>query len=95
MHAIWTLPAGDIDFSSRWGRIKAGFSRRCGLPHASKPSRDSGLWQPRFWEHQIRNASDYHAHMDYAHYNPVKHGNVAQVKDWPWSSFHQAVREGL
>ena len=95
MHAIWTLPAGDKDFSTRWGLIKAGFSRKSNLPHASAPRRDGGLWQPRFWEHKIRDTRDYHAHMDYAHYNPVKHGLVTRVKDWPHSSFHRAVREGI
>ena len=95
MHAIWTLPAGDRDFSTRWGLIKAGFSRNSNLPHLSAPRRDGGLWQPRFWEHRIRDVRDYRAHMDYAHYNPVKHGLVARVKDWPYSSFHHAVREGI
>jgi putative transposase len=95
MHAIWTLPAGDRDFSSRWGLIKAGFSRNSNLPHTSAKRRDSGLWQPRFWEHRIRDTADYDAHMDYVHYNPVKHGHVARVKDWPYSSFHRAVRENL
>lgn len=83
IHAIWTLPAGDRDFSTRWGLIKAGFSRNSNLPHLSAPRRDGGLWQPRFWEHRIRDVRDYRAHMDYAHYNPVKHGLVARVKDWP------------
>ncbi len=95
MHAIWTLPAGDQDFSTRWGLIKAGFSRNSGLPHASATRRESGLWQPRFWEHKIRDTQDYNAHMDYVHYNPVKHGHAAEVKDWPYSSFHRAVREDL
>lgn len=95
MHAIWTLPPGDRDFSSRWGLIKAGYSRNSGLPHTSATRRDSGLWQPRFWEHRIRDARDYATHMDYAHYNPVRHGYVTRVKDWPYSSFHRAVREGL
>lgn len=94
-HAIWTLPPGDRDFSSRWGLIKAGFSRNSGLPHTSAKRRDSGLWQPRFWEHGIRDAADYDSHMDYVHYNPVKHGYVTRVKDWPYSSFHRAVRENL
>ena len=95
MHAIWTLPPGDHDFSTRWGLIKAGFSRNSGLAHASTLRRDSGLWQPRFWEHRIRDTPDFNAHMDYVHYNPVKHGHVARVNDWPYSSFHRAVGEGL
>jgi putative transposase len=94
MHAIWTLPADDMDFSTRWGLIKASFSRNSNLPHASAPRHDSGLWQPRFWEHRIRDIKDYHAHMDYTHYNPVRHGLVTRVNDWPHSSFHRAVRAG-
>lgn len=95
IHAIWTLPDTDADFSTRWGRIKAGFTRRCELPHRSAPGDYAGLWQPRFWEHRIRDETDFAAHMDYLHYNPVKHGHVARVADWPWSSFHRHMRRGL
>ena len=95
MHAIWTLPPDDFDFSRRWGRIKAGFARHCGLDHASARRRDSGLWQPRFWEHLVRDEADFAVHMDYLHYNPVKHGLVTRVIDWPYSSFHRAVRHGV
>jgi len=95
MHALWTLPKDDMDFSSRWGRIKAGFTRRCGLAHTSGRRRDAGLWQPRSWEHLIRDEADFAAHMDYLRYNPVKHGHVARVIDWPHSSFHRCVRQGI
>jgi putative transposase len=95
MHAIWTLPGKDLDYSKRWGRIKADFSRHCGLPHTSVARRDAGLWQPRFWEHLLRDEADFAAHMDYTHYNPVKHGYVRRVIDWPYSSFHQGVRRGI
>lgn len=95
MHAIWTLPVDDFDFSTRWGRIKAGFTRRCGKAHTSAPGRDAGLWQPRFWEHLIRDKTDFAVHMDYTHYNPVKHGYVRRVIDWPYSSFHRCVRQGI
>ncbi|MNW16429.1 hypothetical protein D3C71_2152730 [compost metagenome] len=54
-----------------------------------------GLWQRRFWEHRIRDEEDYQRHMDYLHWNPVKHGLVTRVHDWPWSSFHRLVREGV
>ena len=94
IHAIWTLPHDDFDFSTRWGRIKAGFTRHGGMPHVSAPRRDGGLWQPRFWEHQIRDEADFSAHMDYLYYNPVKHGHVTRVIDWPYSSFHRCVRQG-
>ncbi len=95
MHALWTLPFGDLDFSRRWGRIKAGFTQRCVLDHNSAQRRDSGLWQPRFWEHLVRDEADFATHVDYLHYNPVKHGLVARVIDWPYSSFHRAVRAGV
>ena len=95
LHAIWTLPPADHDFSTRWGLIKTGFSKNSELPRTSGQRRDSGLWQPRFWEHRIRDTRDLHAHMDYAHYNPVKHRLVERVKDWPYSSFHRAVRDGI
>lgn len=94
MHAMWTMPAGDGDYSTRWGRIKAGFTRRCGLEHVSGHQRYGGLWQPRFWEHAIRDEDDARRHMDYVHYNPVKHGLAGRVRDWPWSSFHRCVERG-
>jgi putative transposase len=95
MHALWTLPENDADFSSRWGRIKAGFTRLSGLAHTSAPRQDGGVWQPRFWEHLIRDDADFDAHMDYLHYNPVKHGYVSRVIDWRHSSFHRCARQGF
>lgn len=95
MHTIWTLPSGDSDFSTRWGKIKAGFSRNCNRTYTPAPKHDAGIWQPRFWEHVIRDEDDFAAHMDYVHYNPVKHGHVTCVRDWPYSSFHRCVRRGI
>jgi putative transposase len=99
MHCIWTLPAGDRDFALRWKIIKAAFSRRLpghGTPNAAQAARgERGIWQRRYWEHLIRDDLDYQRHLDYLHHNPVKHGHAARVADWPWSSFHRAVREGL
>jgi putative transposase len=95
LHALWSLPAGDSDFASRWMRIKANFSR--GLPaedtrSASKVAkREKGIWQRRYWEHTIRNDADFERHVDYIHYNPIKHGLVSRVADWPYSSFHRYV----
>ena len=91
LHAVWTLPLGDADFATRWSLIKAGFSR--GLPPARRsPSklakRENGLWQRRYWEHSIRDCVDLAKHVDYIHFNPVKHGLVTRVRDWPHSSFH-------
>ena len=97
LHAIWTLPDGDADFSTRWALVKSGFSR--GLEseqrsHSKVRHREKGIWQRRFWEHAIRNRDDLARHVDYVHYNPVKHGLVARVRDWPYSSFHRYVERG-
>lgn len=102
MHCVWTLPPNDRDFSKRWGLIKAGFTRHVAAREesvqrtASRLRRREGtVWQRRFWEHEIRNEEDFRLHMDYTHYNPVKHGLVPVVKDWPHSTFHQCVRSGI
>jgi putative transposase len=98
LHAIWTLPPDDADFSVRWGLIKSNFSRW--VPAASQRSlsklakREKGIWQRRYWEHAIRDAGDLARHVDYIHFNPVKHGLVSRVVDWPHSSFHQHVARG-
>ncbi|MGF1571086.1 MAG: transposase [Nodosilinea sp.] len=101
IHSIWTLPEEDADFSSRWQRIKARFSLQC--PEAYKQRRsisrqhkgEQAIWQRRFWEHQIRNEADFSQHVDYIHYNPVKHGLVGAPRDWPHSSFHRYVADGV
>lgn len=93
MHAIWTLHEGA--FSDRWARIKREFTRQCGLPHVSSRGSYAGIWQPRFWEHWVRDEIDFGRHMDYVHYNPVKHGYVRRVTDWPWSTFHRCVQRGM
>ncbi|PDT92014.1 transposase [Bradyrhizobium sp. Y36] len=97
LHAIWTLPEGDVDFSSRWNLIKGGFSRglEAGPPSMSKlKKREKGIWQRRYWEHAIRDDTDLERHIDYTHFNPVKHGLVTRVRDWPSSSFHGHVEKG-
>lgn len=86
MHCIWTLPAEDSDYSGRWRDIKKHFTRTL---------QTSGIWQPRFWEHTLRNEEDYRRHMDYIYINPVKHGWVTRVQDWPYSTFHRDVQNGL
>jgi len=101
MHCIWTLPDGDSDFSSRWRIIKTIVTQSCAERLHNQQwqttrravKRQSTLWQQRFWEHQIRDEKDLINHVDYIHYNPVKHGHAQQVKDWPWSSFHRYVRQ--
>ncbi|WP_296235992.1 REP-associated tyrosine transposase [uncultured Pseudomonas sp.] len=99
MHCLWTLPLGDADFALRWKVIKFAFSKR--LPATEMLSvnqqnrRERGIWQRRYWEHLIRDEDDYQRHFDYIHYNPLKHGHVARLADWPYSSFHRAVAEGI
>ena len=98
LHTIWTLPQGDSDYSGRWRAIKAGVTHdlvRGGMELARNAKGEYNLWQRRFWEHTVRDENDLVRHVDYIHYNPVKHGWVEQVKDWPWSSFHRYVRQGL
>jgi putative transposase len=97
LHAIWLLPAADCDFARRWNLVKSNFSR--GLPAAASTlsksrKREKGIWQRRYWEHAIRDARDLERHIDYIHFNPVRHGLVSRVRDWPHSSFHQYVRRG-
>ena len=98
LHAILTLPERNADFSGRWRRIKGHFSK--GLLDAGQRLKrsangDLALWQRRFWEHTVRNEQDLERHVDYIHFNPVKHGLVARVRDWEHSSFHQYVRDGV
>ena len=99
LHCIWTLPDGDSDYSSRWQRIKGRFSRACPAGEAISASRgrkrERGIWHRRYWEHTLRDGGDYASHVDYIHYNPVKHGHAGRVLDWPHSSFHRFVREGI
>jgi putative transposase len=99
MHCLWTLPPGDDDFPARWQTIKAMFSHAVQGAGERRPSlvrrRESGIWQRRYWEHTICDEQDYAAHMDYIHFNPVKHGIVQNALDWPFSSFAKCVRLGL
>jgi putative transposase len=98
-HAIWTLPPGDNDFSTRWMLIKAGFSRSIEAGEFINASRlskgERGIWQRRFWEHQIRDENDLNRHIDYVHINPLKHGHARRASDWPYSSIHRYIRSGV
>jgi putative transposase len=102
VHSIWTLPPGDSDYSRRWSWIKRSFAKgwlaRGGEGRRISPSRREdkrfGVWQRRFWEHVLRDEADFERHHDYIHFNPVKHGIVDHPRDWPYSSFHRAVRRG-
>ncbi len=98
LHAICTFPAGDADYSGRWRAIKARFSRSLaggGVPIVRNRRGEYDLWQRRFWEHLIRDDGDFARHVDYIHYNPVKHGLVADPFDWRWSSIHAFPKRGI
>ncbi|MEW6765583.1 MAG: transposase [Pseudomonadota bacterium] len=99
MHAIWTLPAGDVDYSGRWRDIKVAFARMLPKLEPRSPVQlargERGIWQRRFWEHTLRDERDYAAHVDYVHINPIKHGLVSRVRDWPYSTFHRYVARGV
>ena len=95
IHTIWTLPKGDDDYSTRWKEIKRLFSRayikEFGNPEIPNNSRrkhhEFAIWQRRFWEHTIQDEDDLYNHLDYIHYNPVKHGLANSPAEWKWSSF--------
>jgi putative transposase len=99
LHAIWILPEGDADYALRWRLIKSAFSR--GLPNNEWISvsrirkAERGIWQRRYWEHTLRDEDDFARHVDYIHFNPVKHGHVGRVLDWPYSTFRLMVRAGV
>lgn len=101
LHCIWTLPENDGNYSLRWSLIKRKVSQetRIYLPDSISDSRikrhESGLWQRRFWEHRIRDENDLEMHVNYVHYNPVKHGYVNNVSEWSYSSFHRYARKGI
>ena len=83
LHMIWTLPEGDSNYPLRLRLIKTHVTKAHGA-----------LWQHRYWEHALRSEEDFRHHLDYLHWNPVKHGLVQRVRDWPWSSFHRYVAAG-
>ena len=99
MHCVWTLPEGDADYSTRWRLIKSFFSRA--LPKVERRSAirqkngERGIWQRHYWEHMIRDEQDFSRHVDYVHVNPVKHGLVSRVADWPYSTFHRHVAKNV
>jgi putative transposase len=98
LHVIWTLPDGDADFATRWRLIKSGFSHASPRTERISASRvakaERGIWQRRYWEHTLRDEDDFARHLDYIHFNPVKHGHAVRVRDWPYSSFRRWVRLG-
>ena len=103
LHCIWTLPEADSDYAKRWAIIKRRVSIDCGdiynqkkwLRKSSESRRESTIWQRRYWEHQIRDQADFNNHMDYIHYNPVKHGLCDRPDLWPFSTLHRYIKQGL
>jgi putative transposase len=99
LHAVITLPLNDKDYATRWMLIKSGFSRQIPKQERISDSRqrkgERGIWQRRYWEHQIRNDFDFARHVDYIHYNPVKHGYVEYAEEWPYSTIHEYIRQGI
>ncbi len=101
LHCIWTLPTEDVDHSLRWRLIKTWVTKHWPAPlpvpadQARRARGEQALWQHRYREHVIRDEEDFSRHVDYIHYNPVKHGYVAMAADWPYSSFLRFVEFGL
>lgn len=101
LHMIWRLPPSDSDYSSRWRLIKGHitYHRKDGGDMPATESRrlkgERAVWQRRFWEHLIRDERDWQRHVEYIHYNPVKHGLVQAPVEWKYSSFHNHVKQGL
>ncbi|WP_197673284.1 REP-associated tyrosine transposase [Leptolyngbya sp. O-77] len=101
LHCLWTLPKSDANYSSRWRLLKSEFSRHCPSRYKRQRSQsrqhkgEQAIWQRRFWEHQIRDEADLIRHVDYIHYNPVRHGFVEAPKDWVYSSFHRFVQREI
>ena len=98
LHIVMTLPPDDADFPGRWKRCKSLFTRLVAKRGDAGPQNRRGeytLWQRRYWEHTIRDESDLVRHIDYIHFNPVRHQLVSQIDEWPYSSFHHYVRQGV
>ncbi|MDP3195096.1 transposase [Tabrizicola sp.] len=96
IHAVWTLPPGDADFSRRWQKIKGRFTHASGLRGTQSRSiagkREAGLWQRRFWEHMLRDAEEERRAIAYCLTDPVRHGLVTRPEEWPFSTIHRDLR---
>lgn len=103
IHAIWKLPEGDDDYPMRWKEIKRLFTQEyhrenhkgAGRTLSQQLQGEATIWHRRYWEHTIRDQDDLNVHIDYVHINPLKHGLVNEVRNWPWSSFHRYVTNGV
>lgn len=96
LHCVWRLPSEDHDFSTRWRLIKTEFSRVLSRSKDAETKRrpgERGIWQRRFWEHLIRDEDDLERHVNYIHFNPVKHSHVLDPDDWLYSTWHDWKKE--
>lgn len=103
LHAIWTLPEHDVRYAARWAVIKSCVTKRCknlsgpgeNVSLSRSRRKEGAVWQRRFWDHIIRDELDFHRHLDYLHWNPVKHGYAKTPMDWPYSTIHRFVAQGF
>lgn len=98
LHLMMSLPENDSNYSIRLSMIKSMFSKQIHCSEAitaiRKKKRERGIWQRRFWEHLIRDDLDFEHHVNYIHFNPVKHGYVTKGSDWEYSSIHNYIKKG-
>jgi putative transposase len=101
IHCIWTLPPDDANFSIRWRLIKSRFTKHCDNKYKIKPNlsrirkNEQAIWQHRYWEHLLHDELDFENHVNYIHYNPVKHGYVNKASNWKFSSIHRYIKQGI
>lgn len=91
LHALWQMPETDSNYAQRWRLIKGNFTRE--LRKVGAIGNGQKVWQNRYWEHHIRDDSDLNNHVDYIYANPVSHGYVEAVEQWPYSSWHKLDAE--
>ncbi|GGI92384.1 transposase [Legionella impletisoli] len=98
-HIVMTLPENDMNYPARLSLIKSTFSRQIehkeDVSQSRKNKRERGIWQRRYWEHVIQDSCDYEHHINYIHFNPVKHGHVLKPSDWKYSSIHRFINKGI
>ncbi|SUD91970.1 REP-associated tyrosine transposase [Psychrobacter phenylpyruvicus] len=99
VHMILTLPESSNNYSIIIASLKSQFSRRMNkeesISQSRQKKRERGIWQRRFWEHRIRDDLDYQRHIEYIHFNPVKHGYVNSPKDWQYSTLRKFIDAGI
>lgn len=103
LHCIIEFDNPDVNFGRFWGAIKRKTTKLCpqyqmdihDLSLSKVLRNEKGIFQRRFYEHLIRDNNDLIQHLNYIHYNPIKHGLVQQVKEWQYSTFHRYVKNGF